>query len=70
MNFKLELDMKNDFQKKAKKAAKKAGELYAAKKGLQWTGGLLKIGLIAGVGYYAYKFIRKHEDEIKEKLSF
>lgn len=62
--------MEKDIKKKAKKAAKKAGELYAAKKGLQWTGGLIKIGLIAGVGYYAYKFIREHQDEIKEKLSF
>ena len=52
-----------------KKAAKAAGKLWVAKKGLQWTGGLLKIGLIAGAGYMAYKYIRDNQEEIKAKFS-
>lgn len=62
--------MKGDIQTKAKKAAKNAGKLWAAKKGLQWTGGLLKMGLIAGAGYYAYKYIRENQDEIRERFNF
>ena len=53
-----------------KEAAKKGAELWAAKKGLEWTGSLLKIGAIAGAGYLAYKFFRKHEVEIKEALPY
>lgn len=52
-----------------KKAAKKGAELWAAKKGLQMTGSLLKLGAIAGAGYLAFKFFKRNEVEIKEKLS-
>lgn len=53
---------------KAKNVAKKGAKLWAAKKGLQWTGGLLKLGLVAGAGYFGYKLFKKNEDSIKEKF--
>lgn len=56
-------------KKDVKKAAKNAGKLWLAKKGFQWTGSLLKVGIVAGVGYLAYKFIRDNQDEIMEKFS-
>ena len=52
-----------------KEAAKKGAELWAAKKGMEWTGSLLKLALVAGVGYYAYKLYQKNSDDIKEMLS-
>ena len=55
------MDMKN--------VAKKGAELWAAKKGLEWTGSLLKWGAVAGAGYYAFKYYQRNSDEIKEKLS-
>ena len=61
--------MKNDVKRAAKDAAKKAGKLWAAKKGLQMTGGLLKVGLIIGAGYFAYKFIMENREEIKDRLN-
>ncbi len=57
--------MKNE----VKNAAKKAGKLWVAKKGLQWTGSFLKIGLIAGAGYLAYQYIRDNQEEIRAKFS-
>lgn len=40
--------------------AKKGAKYLALKKGVQWSGGLLKFGAIAGAGYLAYKtFIKK-----------
>ncbi len=51
-----------------KETAKKGAELWAAKKGLEWTGSLLKWGAVAGAGYLGYKMYRKNEDTIKEKL--
>lgn len=59
------MNLKND----AKKAAKKGAELWAAKKGLQWTGSILKWGAIAGAGYLGYKYYRKNEDTIKDKMN-
>lgn len=58
-----------DLKKNAKDAGEKAAKLYAAKKGLQWTGSLLKWGAIAGAGYYAYTLVRDNKDTIKAKLS-
>ena len=52
-----------------KEAAKKGAEIWAAKKGLEWTGSLVKLALVAGVGYYAYKLYQKNSDDIKEMLS-
>ncbi len=59
------MDLKND----VKETAKKGAELWAAKKGLEWTGSILKLALVAGVGYYAYKIYQKNSDDIKELLS-
>lgn len=52
-----------------KETAKKGAELWAAKKGLEWTGSLLKWGVIVGLGYLAYTYIRDNQDEIEESLS-
>lgn len=38
-----------------KNAAKNVGKLWIAKKGLQYTWSLLKVGAVAGAGYFAYK---------------
>lgn len=46
----------------AKTAAEKGAKLWAAKKGLQMTGSLLKWGAVAGVGYLGFKFIKKRLD--------
>lgn len=59
------MNLKNN----AKKAAKRGAELLAAKKGLQWTASILKWGAIAGAGYLGYKYYRKNEDTIRDKLS-
>lgn len=59
------MDLKNN----AKELGEKTAKLWAAKKGLQWTGSLLKMGAIAGVGYLGYKMYKKNEDTIKAKLS-
>ena len=59
------MDLKNN----AKDLGEKAAKLWAAKKGLQWTGSLIKMGAIAGVGYLGYKMYKKNEDSIKAKLS-
>lgn len=59
------MNLKHD----AKKVAKRGAELWAAKKGLQWTGSILKYGAIAGAGYLGYKYYRKNEDTIKDKLN-
>lgn len=59
------MDLKNDI----KKVAKRGAELYAAKKGLQWTGSILKWGAIAGAGYLGYKYYRKNENSIKDKFN-
>lgn len=56
-------------KKDIKKTAKKAGELWVAKKGVEWTGSLLKIGLIVGAGYFVYKFLKENEDEIRDTFS-
>ncbi len=52
-----------DIQQKLKDTAKKAAILWATKKGFQWTGGLLKIGLIAGAGYYVYTLVRDYNTD-------
>lgn len=59
------MNLKHD----AKKIAKRGAELWAAKKGLQWTGSLLKWSAIAGAGYLGYKYYRKNEDNIHDALS-
>ena len=51
------MDVKNE----AKNAAKKGAELWAAKKGVEWTGSLLKVAACVGAGYLAYKYIKKHD---------
>lgn len=60
---------KNEIKKTAKKTAERAAELWVAKKGLQWTGSLLAAGLVIGAGYLVYKYVREHEDELREKFS-
>lgn len=52
-----------------KETAKTGAEIWAAKKGLEWTGSLLKWGVIVGLGYLAYTYIRDNQDEIEESLS-
>ncbi len=47
-----------------KNVAKKGAKLFAAKKGLEWAGGLLKVGAIAGAGYLGYKYYKKNQEEI------
>lgn len=59
------MDLKNN----AKMVAEKGAKLWAAKKGLQWTGSLLKWGAVAGAGYLGYKYYKKNEDTIKEKVN-
>ena len=54
---------------KTKEYGKKAAELWAAKKGLQYTGGLLKMGVIAGLGYLGYKYYKNNSEKIKTKFS-
>ena len=58
-----------NIKREGKDLAEKAGKLWAAKKGLQWTGGLLKWAAVAGAGYLGYKYYKKNEDTIKAKLS-
>lgn len=59
------MDLKNN----AKDVGGKVVKLWAAKKGLQMTGSLLKWGAIAGAGYFAYTFVRDNKEQIKDKLS-
>ncbi len=59
------MDLKNNL----KDAGEKVVKLWAAKKGLQMTGSLLKWGAIAGAGYFAYTLVRDNKDEIRAKLS-
>lgn len=59
------MDLKNN----VKDAGEKVAKLWAAKKGLQMTGSLLKWGAIAGAGYYAYTLVRDNKEQIKAKLS-
>ena len=54
---------------KTKEYGKKAAEVWAAKKGLQYTGGLLKMGIIAGLGYLGYKYYKKNSENINSKFS-
>lgn len=42
-----------------KNIAKKGAKFLAVKKGVQWSGSLFKVGAIAGVGYLAFKFLKK-----------
>ena len=58
-----------DLKRNAKDAGEKVAKLWAAKKGIQMTGSLLKWGAIAGAGYYAYTLVRDNKDQIKAKLS-
>lgn len=60
---------KYEIKKTAKKTAERAAELWVAKKGIQWAGSLLSAGLILGAGYLVYKYVRDHEDELREKFS-
>ncbi|MDT0675887.1 hypothetical protein [Autumnicola musiva] len=52
-----------------KKTTKNAGKLWLTKKGFQWTGGLIKVGVIAGLGYLGYKYYRDNQEEIEDKVS-
>lgn len=52
-----------------KKTAKKGGKLWLAKKGLEWTGSILKLGAIIGAGYFIYKFLKENEEEIRDTFS-
>lgn len=58
-----------DLKRNAKEAGEKVAKLWVAKKGLQMTGSLLKWGAVAGAGYLGYKYYRKNEDTIKQKLN-
>lgn len=58
-----------NLKRDAKEFGEKAAELWAAKKGLEMTGSLLKWGAIAGAGYLGYKYYRRNEDCIKAKFS-
>ncbi|MFD2517046.1 hypothetical protein [Salinimicrobium flavum] len=58
-----------DLKRKTKETGETVAKLWAAKKGLQWTGSLLKWGAIAGAGYLGYKYYRNNENTIKEKLN-
>lgn len=58
-----------DLKKNAKEAGETVAKLWAAKKGLQMTGSLLKWGAIAGAGYFAYTLVRDNKETIKAKLS-
>lgn len=59
----------NEIKRTAEKAAKRAAELWVAKKGLQWTGSILSAGIAVGACYLVYKYIREHKDELREKFS-
>lgn len=59
----MDQDTKKEIKKKAKKVAKKGAELWAAKKGTQWTGSLLKWGAIAGLAYLGYKIFNKNYND-------
>lgn len=52
-----------DIQQKVIGAAKRGAVIWAAKKGLQWTGTLVKLGLIAGAGYYVYTVVRDYKND-------
>jgi uncharacterized membrane protein YebE (DUF533 family) len=52
-----------DIQQKVIDTAKRAAMVWATKKGLQWTGSLVKIGLIAGAGYYVYTIVRDYRND-------
>lgn len=52
-----------DVQQKVLDTAKRGAILWAGKKGLQWTGTLVKIGLIAGAGYYVYTLLRDYKSD-------
>ncbi len=52
-----------DIQQKVVDTAKRAAIIWATKKGLQWTGSLVKIGLIVGAGYYVYAVIRDYKND-------
>ncbi len=58
-----------DLKTNAKDLGEKVAKLWAAKKGIQMTGSLLKWGAIAGAGYFAYTLVRDNKEEIKAKLS-
>ena len=58
-----------DLKKNALDAGEKVAKLWAAKKGLQMTGSLLKWGAIAGAGYFAYTLVRDNKETIKAKMS-
>jgi len=59
----IEKNRKMDIQQKVIDAGKRAAILWGTKKGLQWTGSLVKIGLIIGAGYYAYTVIRDYKND-------
>lgn len=56
-----------DLKREAKEAGVTIAELWAAKKGLQWTGSLLKWGAIIGAGYLGYKYFKNNEACIRDK---
>ena len=52
-----------DIQQKVLDTAKRGAIIWATKKGFQWTGSLIKIGLVVGAGYYVYTLIRDYKNE-------
>lgn len=52
-----------DIQQKVIDTAQRAAIIWATKKGLQWTGTLVKLGLIAGAGYYVYTLVRDYKND-------
>lgn len=52
-----------DIEQKVVSAVKRTAIIWAAKKGLNWTGSLVKIGLVIGAGYYVYTLVRDYNND-------
>lgn len=52
-----------DIEQKVIDAAKRGAIIWVTKKGLKWTGSLVKIGLVIGAGYYVYTIIRDYKND-------
>lgn len=57
-----------DVKHTVKEAAEKGAELWAAKKGLEMTGSLLKMACVAGAGYLGYRYYRKNQRSINRTI--
>lgn len=57
-----------DIKNTVKEGAEKGAKLWAAKKGLEWTGGLIKMAAVAGAGYLGYKYYKKNQATIDQKV--